>query len=114
MRLDTSETLVDRSLWEEMGDFEPTGVNPRLALRVREALDAAGHERVRIVASGGFDAEKIERFERAGAPVDSYGVGSALLRGSNDFTADLVELDGRPCAKVGRRRRPGPRLEPVS
>src|SRR6266576_1644871 len=30
VRLDTSESLVDRSLWDEMGDFRPTGVNERL------------------------------------------------------------------------------------
>ena len=36
-------------------------------------------------------------------PVDAYGVGSSLIRGDNDFTADIVLLDGRPCAKVGRR-----------
>jgi nicotinate phosphoribosyltransferase len=113
VRLDTSETLVDRALWGEMGDFLPTGVNPRLVERVREALDGAGHEHVRLVASGGFDAEKIERFERAGAPVDAYGVGSALLRGSDNFTADIVTVDGRPCAKVGRQLRPNPRLSPV-
>ena len=45
VRLDTSESLVDRSLWEEMGDFRPTGVNPRLVHNVRDALDAAGFER---------------------------------------------------------------------
>src|SRR5437660_3423702 len=113
VRLDTSEDLVDRSLWEEMGEFRPTGVNPVLVERVREALDAAGHEHVRIVASGGFDAEKIRLFESLGAPVDAYGVGSSLLRGQNDFTADVVEVDGRPCAKVGRQRKPNPRLDPV-
>lgn len=111
VRLDTSERLVDRALADEPDAAELTGVNPRLASRVREALDAAGHGRVKIVASGGFDAGKIERFEECGAPVDSYGVGSALLRGSFDFTADVVELDGRPCAKVGRELRPNPRLE---
>ena len=47
-------------------------------------------------------------------PVDVYGVGSALIRGENDFTADVVAVDGRPAAKVGRRRRPNPRLERVS
>jgi nicotinate phosphoribosyltransferase len=113
VRLDTSGQLVDRALWHEMGDFAPTGVSPRLVERVREALDEAGHERVRIVASGGFDAGRITEFERVSAPVDAYGVGSALLRGSNDFTADVVMVDGRPCAKVGRRFRPNPRLEPV-
>jgi nicotinate phosphoribosyltransferase len=40
-------------------------------------------------------------------------VGSALLRGSNDYTADVVVVDGRPCAKVGRRLRPSARLERV-
>jgi nicotinate phosphoribosyltransferase len=113
VRLDTSGQLVDRSLWHEMGDFEPTGVNPRLVEKVRGALDQAGHQAVSIVASGGFDAARIAEFERLGAPVDAYGVGSALLRGSNDFTADVVMVNGRACAKVGRRFRPNPRLERV-
>src|SRR4051812_6822839 len=54
VRLDTSENLVDKSLWDEMGDFRPNGVNYRLVEKVREGLDAAGHERVKIVVSGGF------------------------------------------------------------
>jgi nicotinate phosphoribosyltransferase len=113
VRLDTSERLVDRSLWQEMGDFKPTGVNPVLVQRVRAALDGAGHEHVRIVASGGFEAAKIRHFEELAAPVDAYGVGSSLVRGENDFTADVVMLDGRPCAKAGRRLNPNPRLERV-
>jgi nicotinate phosphoribosyltransferase len=113
VRLDTSEALVDRSLWDEMGTFKPTGVNERLVWKVREALDANGFERVKIVASGGFDAEKIRAFEDRGVPVDSYGVGSALIRGENDFTADIVLTDGLPSAKVGRAFRPNSRLELV-
>jgi nicotinate phosphoribosyltransferase len=96
-----------------MGDFKPTGVNRELVGLVRDALDTAGHQHVRIVASGGFDAEKIASFERAGAPVDAYGVGSSLVQGANDFTADVVRLDGEDCAKAGRRFRPNPRLERV-
>src|SRR5580765_257224 len=42
VRLDTSERLVDRSLWDELGDFDPRGVNARLVRKVRSALDAAG------------------------------------------------------------------------
>src|SRR5918911_299968 len=114
VRLDTSESLVDRSLWEEMGDFKPTGVNERLVRNVREALDADGFERVRIVASGGFDVQKITEFERRGVPVDAYGVGSSLIRGSNDFTADVVLSEGRPSAKAGRWYRPNRRLELVT
>jgi len=113
VRLDTSGQLVDRSLWDELGDFDPRGVNERLVWKVREALDADGFERVKIVASGGFTVEKIEAFEAKGVPVDSYGVGSSLIRGENDFTADIVLTDGRESAKVGRRFRPNPRLELV-
>jgi nicotinate phosphoribosyltransferase len=113
VRLDTSRTLVDRSLWHEMGYFDPRGVNERLVRKVRDALDEAGFERIRIVVSGGFDAERISEFEEKGVPVDSYGVGSALLRGENDFTADIVLTDGLPSAKVGRSYRPNPRLELV-
>jgi nicotinate phosphoribosyltransferase len=113
VRLDTSETLVDRSLWDELGDFKPAGVNARLVRKVRDALDAEGFSSVRIVVSGGFDLAKITAFERDGVPVDAYGVGSSLIRGANDFTADVVMLEGRPCAKVGRRFRPDSRLELV-
>jgi nicotinate phosphoribosyltransferase len=113
VRLDTSESLVDRSLWEELGDFKPTGVNPRLVHKVRDALDREGFDAVRIVVSGGFTVEKIHEFEEDAVPVDAYGVGSSLIRGSNDFTADVVMTDGKPSAKVGRRHRPSPRLELV-
>ena len=104
---------MDRALWADMGESQPTGVTPELVARVRSALDEAGHSRVRIVVSGGFDAAKIRRFETLGAPVDSYGVGSSLLRGQNDFTADVVRVEGRDCAKAGRRYRANPRLEAV-
>ena len=113
VRLDTSRTLVDRSLWGEMGDFDPRGVNERLVRKVRAALDENGFERVRIVVSGGFDAARIGEFEAKGVPVDSYGVGSSLIRGANDFTADIVLTDGLPAAKEGRAYRPNPRLELV-
>jgi nicotinate phosphoribosyltransferase len=105
--------MVDRALWHEMGDFKPTGVNVVLTERVRAALDRAGHEHVRIVVSGGFDAGKIRDFEAVGAPVDAYGVGSSLVRGENDFTADVVRVEGQDVAKAGRSFRPNPRLERV-
>jgi nicotinate phosphoribosyltransferase len=113
VRLDTAETLVDRSLWSKMGQFRPNGVAPELVREVRRALDGEGFERVKIVVSGGFNPERIAAFESAGVPADAYGVGSSLLRGTADFTADVVLLDGEPCAKVGRSYRPNPRLELV-
>jgi nicotinate phosphoribosyltransferase len=114
VRLDTSSTMVDRSLWAEMGDFKPTGVNPRLVEKVRGALDAEGFRHVRVIVSGGFTAERIRAFEGAGVPVDSYAVGSSLLKGMADYTADVVLREGRPCAKVGRFYRPSDRLQPVA
>jgi nicotinate phosphoribosyltransferase len=114
VRLDTSESLVDFSLVDEMGDFKATGVNERLVRKVRDALDRDGFERVKIVVSGGFTVEKIREFEENGVPVDAYGVGSSLIRGANDFTADIVLTDGRPSGKFGRRYRENSRLERVT
>ena len=114
VRLDTAESLVDRSLWGEMGDFDPRGVNERLVRKVRGALDLEGFTDVRIVASGGFTLEKIKAFEKRAVPVDAYGVGSSLIRGENDFTGDVVVADGVDVAKVGRRVRRNARLELVT
>jgi len=113
VRLDTSETMVDKSVIPQMGSSKPTGVTPQLVHNVREALDREGFTGVRIIVSGGFDVEKIRRFEEDKVPVDAYGVGSSLFQGRYDFTADVVLVEGRPCAKAGRVYRPNPRLEPV-
>ncbi len=113
VRLDTSESMVDRSILPQMGAFDPRGVNPQLVRNVRTALDAEGFQHVQITVSGGFDPAKIRRFEEAGVPVDSYGVGSSLFSGRFDFTADVVMVDGAPVAKAGRAYRANPRLERV-
>jgi nicotinate phosphoribosyltransferase len=113
VRIDTSEMLVDKSVIPQMGRFRPTGVCPQLVWNVRQALDARGFGRVKIIVSGGFNVEKIQEFERFGVPVDAYGVGSSLFQGRFDFTADVVKHEGSPCAKVGREFRPNPRLERV-
>jgi nicotinate phosphoribosyltransferase len=113
VRLDTSETMVDKSILPQMGRSRPTGVNPQLVWNVREALDQAGFPNVKIVVSGGFDVEKIRDFAGQGVPVDSYGVGSSLFKDSYDFTADVVLREGHPVAKAGRSYRPNERLELV-
>ncbi|HEY9518335.1 MAG TPA: hypothetical protein VIQ98_03715 [Gemmatimonadales bacterium] len=114
VRIDTSEMLVDRSVIPQMGRFRPSGVCPQLVWNVRQALDTHGFQKVRIIVSGGFTAEKIQDFERQQVPVDAYGVGSSLFQGRFDFTADVVRRDGKPCAKVGREYQPNPRLELVT
>jgi nicotinate phosphoribosyltransferase len=119
VRLDTSGTLVDKSIWNMMGTFKPTGVNAQLVRNVRNALDAEGFTQVKIVVSGGFNPERIREFERDRVPVDAYAVGSAFFDGSGkfDFTADIVASQAggqwRECHKVGRPERANPRLTPV-
>jgi nicotinate phosphoribosyltransferase len=113
VRLDTSENMVDASIYRQgqMGSERPTGVNPLLVNNVRRALDRDRHGDVKIIVSGGFNRDKIRYFESEKVPVDAYGCGSSLLKGSNDFTADIVIVDGRYCGKVGRWERPNTRLQ---
>jgi nicotinate phosphoribosyltransferase len=140
VRADTSGNMRDVSV-PPLGDKRlDMGVNPRLIFTLRQAIDSAyltwglpneWVERarqwcrdVKIVVSGGFTPEKIERFEDLAVPVDYYGVGSTLLDNStesgtnNDFTADIVRvmIDGRwyEMAKLGRRACDNPQLEPVT
>lgn len=115
VRLDTSENLIDRSLegLEGFHDEEKLGVAPILVEMVRQALDREGFQHVKIIVSGGFDPERIARFEKLGVPVDVYAVGSWMLSGKFDFTADAVRLASKNLAKVGREYKPNPRLEKV-
>lgn len=135
IRLDTSGNMVDESIQKDMesheylGSFKPTGVNPRLVHNVSCALknerdrhepgfmDYSFYHRIGITVSGGFNAEKIAEFEKLKAPVSAYAVGSSLLKGNFDFTADIVQIDKgkgwEDCAKKGRRYMTNSRLEEV-
>ncbi len=115
VRLDTASNLTDISLLASNGRApqNASGVSLPLVEKVRTALDAAGFTEVKIIVSGGFNPKKIAQFERLGAPVDHYAVGSWILSGQFDFTADAVRLDGRNLAKVGRKFSPNPRLKRV-
>lgn len=89
-------------------------VTPDLIKEVRARLDQAGFPSVKIFVSGGIDLKRVELFKREGAPVDGYGIGSAISSAPPiDFTGDLKEIDGVAVAKRGRI--PGitsnPRLE---
>lgn len=100
VRFDTSGTLRDASV--EPHDRSSLGVCPELVYRARKVFDEYGLQDLKIIVSGGFDAERIALFENLGLPVDSYGVGSSLFKEKIDVTADVVMVDGRPCAKIGR------------
>jgi nicotinate phosphoribosyltransferase len=113
VRLDTAENMIDKSLQErtDLPDRERHGVTPLLVEMTREALDKEGFAHVKIIVSGGFNPDRIRWFEELDVPVDFYAVGSWILSGRYDFTADAVRLNGEKLAKVGREYRPNPRLE---
>lgn len=113
VRLDTSGSMVDKSLWTQIGTFKPTGVCKELVCNVRKALDAEGFNHVKIIVSGGFDAARVAAFEEMGVPVDTYAVGSSFFDGNINFTADIVMVDGKECAKAGRKYNPNPKMELV-
>jgi nicotinate phosphoribosyltransferase len=139
VRPDTSSKLRDVSVAPLGLKQLDMGVTPRLVFQLRHALDnawerwelpAEWRERaqqwcreVKIVASGGFDAEAIQHFEDLDVPVDMYGVGSWLFSNSDaagttsDYTADVVrvQVEGTwyDMAKVGRKPCDNPDLQPV-
>jgi nicotinate phosphoribosyltransferase len=81
-----------------------TGVSAASIWRMREALDAAGYPKVRIIVSSGFDAEKCRVIADTKAPIDAVGTGSFIPEAWPETyaTADIVEYDGVPLVKVGR------------
>ncbi|HEY6074574.1 MAG TPA: nicotinate phosphoribosyltransferase [Anaerolineales bacterium] len=137
LRLDTSGSIRDASILPLGDPALDLGVTPRLVFNVRQAVDTAWESwtlppewkdkardycrAVKIVVSGGFNPEKIRKFERLGVPVDIYAVGSWLFNNSEatvtDFTADVVRVKVRGewvnMAKVGRRPLDNPDLERV-
>ena len=113
VRLDTSNNMVDVSIQEKMGMFKPTGVCKELVFAVREALDKEGFQHVKIIVSGGFNPKKIAEFEKLNVPVDTYAIGSSFFDGNINFTADIVQVNGKNCAKKGRKLLENPRLELV-
>lgn len=85
----------------------------RQAQQCREQLDAAGFGQVRILASGGLDEDKIQQLLADGAPLDGFGVGTALGAASDapslELAYKLTEYDGRPRLKnsPGKESYPG-------
>jgi nicotinate phosphoribosyltransferase len=72
-----------------------------MARHAREQLDGLGATKTQIVVSGDLDEFAIAAL--AAAPVDAYGVGTSVVTGSGEPTANmvykLVEVDGRPVSK---------------
>ena len=84
-----------------------------LSLYARNFLDEAGLVDVEIVASGGLDEHSISELASGGAPIDCYGVGTAVCTSadapSTECVFKMVEYEGRPVAKFsqGKASLPG-------
>lgn len=81
-----------------------SGALEELVPRVRELLDDAGLTRVKVLASGGLDEYGIRELIEAGAPVDGFGVGTALVVSGDaphvDLSYKLVEYESTPRMKL--------------
>jgi nicotinate phosphoribosyltransferase len=102
--LQVAEALRDRLYGVRLDTpGERGGVTSDLVIEARVRLDQAGFQHVKLVVSGGITPTRIRQFLEAGAPVDSFGVGS-YISGARpiDFTADIKEVEGKPMAKRGR------------
>lgn len=116
VRVDTSLSLIDHYFDDkDTSNFDPHGVCKELIFALRKALDDAGFNYVQIVVSSSFTMEKIKQWKKLNVPVDLYGVGTYFVNNTTvGFTGDLVKLDGKDEAKVGRKDIPSKRLEKVN
>ena len=89
---------------EELRHLVGTGVSAAAVWRLREALDEAGFQAVRIVGSSGFGVTKCRVMAEAKAPVDVVGTGSFIPDAWSETyaTADIISYDGVPRVKLGR------------
>ena len=81
-----------------------TGVTAAAIFHMRESLDEAGFDRVKIIASSGFSPKKCKLMASVNAPIDFIGTGSYLpeLWGETYATADVIAYGGEQRVKVGR------------
>jgi nicotinate phosphoribosyltransferase len=89
---------------EELRWLVGTGVSAAAIYHMRETLDGAGFDKVKIVASSGFTPAKCKVMASVNAPIDVVGTGSYLpeMWRETYATADIVAYDGKPSVKVGR------------
>jgi nicotinate phosphoribosyltransferase len=75
-----------------------------LSNEVRAILDDAGLPDVQILASGGLDERDLDELQRAGAPIDAYGIGTRLGTSADlpsiDMVYKLVQFEDRPTLKL--------------
>ncbi len=109
----TSYTVLDRQAAHAVRTYRTetelrwltgTGVTAAAIFHVREQLDKAGFEKVKIIASSGFSPKKCKLMASVQAPIDLIGTGSYLpeLWGETYATADVIAYNGKQQVKVGR------------
>ncbi len=88
----------------ELNSLIGPGTSAAAIYHMREQLDQAGFDGVRLVASSGFGPAKCRIMGEARVPLDIVGTGSYLPQNWPETyaTADIVEYDGVPRVKVGR------------
>lgn len=71
---------------------------------MKEDVDQSDSDKVRIIASSGFNPAKCRVMFLAQAPIDVVGTGSYQPEKWSETYAitDIVEYDGKPMVKVGR------------
>ena len=81
-----------------------TGVSAAAIFHLRDHLDRAGFDRVKIVASSGFSSARCRVMASVDVPVDVVGTGSFLPEEWSETyaTADIVAYKGKPRVKAGR------------
>jgi nicotinate phosphoribosyltransferase len=123
--VDTYDTLTGVATAVEV--LDRLGIHGRAGVRLdsgdllslsratRDVLDRAGRSSVAIYASGGLDEIDVHDLLEAGAPIDSFGLGTRIGISSDapslDSVYKLVEYDGRPVMKLsaGKATLPGPK-----
>ncbi len=115
VRVDTSKALIDRYFDDkDISSFDARGVCKELIIALRKELNKRKFNHVKIIVSSSFNDSKIREWTSNNVPVDMYGVGSFFVNNSTvGFTGDLVKLNGRHQAKVGRNNIENARLQVV-
>lgn len=73
----------------------------KIVREMRWELDIRGYKDVQIFVSGGLDEDIIPELYSAGAR--GFGVGTSLSNAKTiDYAMDIVEVEGKPCAKKGK------------
>lgn len=125
MLIDTFDTIAGARIVAELAPIlhadgiEVSGVRldsgdlGALSKEVRQVLDDAGLESIRILASGGLDEHRVAALLAEGAPIDGFGVGTSMMTSSDapslDIIYKLVEDPDGPVMKTstGKANLPG-------